>query len=84
MAIAESCTGGAIAARLTAMADASKYLLGSIVAYSNEWKEQFLGVKPETLKTKSAVSLEVVMEMARDSGVTQADFVIAVTGFAGP
>src|SRR5690349_21157810 len=42
LALAESCTGGAIAAKLTLLPDASKYFLGSIVAYSNVWKERFL------------------------------------------
>ncbi len=63
LALAESCTGGFMAAQLTAIAGASEYFLGSIVAYSNSLKEGLLGVSPETLKKQGAVSKEVVHEM---------------------
>lgn len=85
LALAESCTGGAIAARLTALPDASQYFLGSVVAYSNEWKEKFLGVDPKILTEKGAVSTEVVEQMVQ--GIlkkTEADYAIAVSGIAGP
>ncbi len=85
LALAESCTGGAISARLAALAGASKFLLGCVVAYSNPWKERLLGVSSETLKTKGAVSRETVEEMA--AGLlerTEADWAIAVSGIAGP
>ena len=85
IALAESCTGGSIAAKLTAIPDASKYFLGSIVAYSNAWKERFLQVSRTTLETKGAVSRETVIEMVQglldESG---ADFVAAISGIAGP
>ncbi len=85
LALAESCTGGAIASRLTAMADASKYLLGSLVVYSDEWKRQFLDVKEKTLQQHGAVSREVVVEMVQGLfAKTKADYAIAVSGIAGP
>lgn len=85
LAMAESCTGGAIAAKLTAIPDASKYLLGSIVAYSNAWKERFLQVSRSTLKERGAVSREVVIEMVQGLfQETDADFAAAVSGIAGP
>lgn len=85
LALAESCTGGKIAATLTALPGASKFLLGSIVAYSNEWKQQFLQVSVETLQKKGAVSAETVTEMV--SGLfanTDCDLAAAVSGIAGP
>lgn len=82
LALAESCTGGAIAKRLTTLAGASDYFLGSIVCYSNEVKEKFLQV---TLDENGAVSLEATTQMAK--GVlesTSCDYALAVTGIAGP
>lgn len=85
LALAESCTGGAISARLTSMEDASQYLLGSMVVYSNEWKKNFLGVKEETLKNHGAISREAVIEMVQGLfETTGADTAIAVSGIAGP
>lgn len=85
LALAESCTGGAVAAKLTAIAGASNYLLGSIVAYSNEWKERFLLVSHTTLNEKGAVSREAVIEMVKGLlSETNADFAVAVSGIAGP
>lgn len=85
LALAESCTGGAVAAKLTAIPDASKYLLGSIVAYSNAWKERFLQVSRTTLKQKGAVSRETVIEMVQGLfNETDADFAAAISGTAGP
>ena len=55
------------------------------MVYSNEWKEQFLGVKPQTLLTKGAVSREAVCEMAEGLlHQTNAHFAVAVSGIAGP
>ncbi|HSX11011.1 MAG TPA: CinA family protein [Chlamydiales bacterium] len=85
VALAESCTGGALAAKLTAIPGASQYLLGSIVAYTNGWKERFLQVSRTTLKQKGAVSREVVVEMVQGLlNETDADFGVAVSGVAGP
>ncbi|MCQ2261940.1 MAG: CinA family nicotinamide mononucleotide deamidase-related protein [Bacteroidales bacterium] len=85
LATAESCTGGTIASKLTALAGASEYFKGGIVAYSNEVKEISLGVKHETLKAHGAVSEETVREMVM--GVRErlhSDYAVATTGVAGP
>ncbi|MBS0603435.1 MAG: CinA family nicotinamide mononucleotide deamidase-related protein [Verrucomicrobia bacterium] len=85
LAFAESCTGGTIASHATSIPGASDYFLGSFVVYSNEMKEQILGVSKQTLQTKGAVSEETVREMLE--GVfkrTSADYAIAVSGIAGP
>lgn len=85
LATAESCTGGQLAQQLTAMAGASEYFRGGVVAYSNDVKECALGVKHETLLAHGAVSEETVRQMAE--GVRQrlgADYAVATTGIAGP
>lgn len=85
LAFAESCTGGAMAAALTAIPGASNFFLGSIVAYSNSWKERFLHVSSATLQSKGAVSRETVEEMIRGLfSLTSCDFAAAVSGIAGP
>lgn len=85
LAIAESCTGGAIASKFTAMAGASNYLLGGVVAYSNEVKESILGVDPVSIACFGAVSEVVALEMAEGvRRITGADYAIATTGIAGP
>lgn len=84
-ACAESCTGGFLAAQLTAIPGSSAYFLGSLVTYSNYLKEKLLHVSPETLSTKGAVSSETAEEMWRGVlKITDADFGAAVTGIAGP
>ncbi len=85
LAVAESCTGGNIASQLTAQAGASAYFKGGVVAYSNEVKENVLGVQHKTLDVYGAVSEETACEMVQ--GVRQrlgADVAIATTGIAGP
>ena len=85
LATAESCTGGTIAARLTAQAGASAYFKGGIVAYSNEVKEKALGVQHTTLETHGAVSEATVREMAEGVRTRlDTDYAIATTGIAGP
>jgi nicotinamide-nucleotide amidase len=85
LACAESCTGGLIASKITALAGASNYFLGSLVTYSNGLKEHLLGVSPETLKSQGAVSAEAVQEMVHGLlKATGADWGIAVSGIAGP
>ncbi|MFN3528985.1 MAG: competence/damage-inducible protein A [Bacteroidia bacterium] len=85
LATAESCTGGRIAAQITAIAGASVYFEGSVVSYSNAAKQALLGVKSETLEAQGAVSEAVVQEMA--AGLFQqfrCNYAIAVSGIAGP
>lgn len=85
VATAESCTGGSIASLLTSVSGSSAYFTGSVVAYSNEVKNNLLGVKTETLAEHGAVSEQTVREMAE--GVRQklgADIGIATSGIAGP
>ncbi|MFR9524222.1 MAG: CinA family protein [Rikenellaceae bacterium] len=85
LAVAESCTGGAIAAKFTAMAGASAYFECGVVSYSNESKEQVLGVSHDTLVRYGAVSEQVAKEMAQGvKRIAGADYAIATTGIAGP
>ena len=82
---AESCTGGLIVARLTAVPGFSATTLGGIVAYSNELKERELGVSAELLAEQGAVSAEVAEAMANGArGQLGVDVAVAVTGVAGP
>lgn len=82
---AESCTGGYLAHRITAVAGSSDYFQGSIVSYSNEIKKKILGVKPETLEQHGAVSEQTVIEMVQGAlKVLDVDIAIAVSGIAGP
>lgn len=85
LALAESCTGGYIANRITNIPGASVVFLGGLVAYSNEAKQQFLGVRVETLAQHGAVSEPVAREMAEGARTRIcADYALAVTGIAGP
>jgi nicotinamide-nucleotide amidase len=83
--LAESCTGGLLAARLTERAGASDYVAGGVVSYSNEAKSSLLGVDPGLIERFGAVSPEVADAMA--SGALErfgADTAVAITGVAGP
>ena len=85
LATAESCTGGLVARRITETSGSSVYFKGGIVVYSNEIKQQLLGVKHETLEQYGAVSEQTAKEMALGClNVTGADYAIATTGIAGP
>lgn len=84
-AVAESCTGGMVAAEITDVQGASRVFLGGVVAYTNEVKRGVLSVKRETLERFTAVSAEVAIEMAQGVlALTGADIAAAVTGNAGP
>ncbi len=85
LSLAESCTGGNIAHRLTNVPGASEIFLGSVVVYANSAKEKFLGVSAKSLLTHGAVSEVVAREMAMGAREKLgSDFAIAVTGIAGP
>ena len=85
LALAESCTGGCIANRVTNVPGASLVLLAGMVTYSNAAKQKFLGVHAETLDRYGAVSKPAAREMAEGARQqTQADYALSVTGIAGP
>ncbi len=85
LALAESCTGGGIANRLTNVPGASAVLLAGLVTYSNAAKQKFLSVRAETLAAHGAVSEPTAREMAEGARrETGADFALSVTGIAGP
>ncbi len=85
LSTAESCTGGVIASKFTAMSGASEYFWGGVVSYDNSVKEGVLGVSRENLETYGAVSEQVALQMAegvrRLCGTT---YGVATTGIAGP
>ena len=85
LALAESCSAGLLAARITNLPGASEYFAGGVVAYSNEAKAGLLGVDPGDIETHGAVSPEVAGQMAR--GALErfgADVAVSITGIAGP
>ncbi len=85
LATAESCTGGLIAAALTAIAGSSAVVTHGFVTYSNEAKQDLLGVPAELLGAHGAVSAEVAGAMAEGAlGRARADVTVAITGIAGP
>ena len=85
VALAESCTGGLIAAALTDHAGASRVFTHGVVAYANEAKTAFLGVPPGLIAAEGAVSQAVARAMAEGAlRVSQADVALSVTGIAGP
>ena len=85
LAVAESCTGGTIASRFTAMAGSSAYFLAGVVSYSNESKRDILGVNYDDIMRYGAVSEQVARQMAEGARrITGADYAISTTGIAGP
>lgn len=85
IATAESCTGGLIGERITAISGASAVYLGGFVTYTNEAKMKLIGVRAETLDAHTAVSAETAIEMARGARERlSADIGISSTGYAGP
>jgi nicotinamide-nucleotide amidase len=85
VAVAESCTGGLLAKIITDVAGCSDWFERGLVTYSNQAKQDLLGVSPELLAQAGAVSRECAEAMARGVLVmTPADWAVAVTGIAGP
>ena len=85
VAMAESCTGGLIAATLTSVAGSSGYFLGGVVSYSNAAKEAFLDVPAATLAAHGAVSAQVAKAMALGARARfAASLAVAIAGIAGP
>lgn len=83
LSTAESCTGGRIAAAITARSGASRYFRGSLVAYQNDVKEQFLGVTPQMISTYDVVSRQVAEQMVRGAcALFRTDYALASTGYA--
>jgi competence/damage-inducible protein CinA-like protein len=85
LALAESCSGGLMAARITDLEGASEYFAGGVVSYSNVAKAEMLGVDPGLIEAKGAVSPEVAEAMA--IGALErfdADVAVSITGIAGP
>ena len=85
IACAESCTGGLVGAALTEIPGSADVFNGSAVTYSNEAKQNILGVSEETLKNFGAVSEQCATEMANGAlRIYKADLAVSITGIAGP
>jgi nicotinamide-nucleotide amidase len=85
LGLAESCSGGLLAARITDLPGASAYMAGGVVSYSDEAKAELLGVDSGLIEEKGAVSPEVAEQMARGALARfDADVAVAITGIAGP
>jgi nicotinamide-nucleotide amidase len=85
LAVAESCTGGMVAQRITGVSGSSRSFLGGAVVYSNEMKTTLAGVAPELIERHGAVSEEVAKALAEGIRArTGATIGLAVTGIAGP
>jgi PncC family amidohydrolase len=85
LAVAESCTGGLLGHRITAVSGSSAYFQGGVISYSNEAKEHILCVPHQTLVEHGAVSEETALAMARGARhLLDTDIALSVTGIAGP
>ena len=85
IATAESCTGGGVAAAITAIAGSSAWFEYGVVSYANVAKQKLLGVSAQTLDLEGAVSEAVVVEMVRGAlALSGADLAVAISGIAGP
>lgn len=82
---AESCTGGALSELITSVSGASKYFIGGVIPYDYHQKTKILGVKEETIQSKTVVSEEVAQEMSKGlQDLFQTDIALSTTGVAGP
>ena len=85
LAVAESCTGGLLSARLTQLPGSSKFFKGGVVSYWTEVKEGLLGVNPQIIRQWGAVSEETARFMAFGvKNLLKSDWSLSVTGFSGP
>ena len=85
LSVAESCTGGAVASRFTAMPGASAYFKGGVVTYWNQTKSLLLNVSADTIARYGVVSEQVVRQMAEGARhAVDTHYAIATTGMAGP
>jgi len=85
VAVAESCTGGMISHEITSVPGSSEWFKGAVIAYSNEIKEELLGVSSQTLEEHGAVSEQVVCQMAQGvRKIMNTEYGIATSGVAGP
>jgi nicotinamide-nucleotide amidase len=85
LSVAESCTGGLVASKITDVSGSSDYFLEGVITYSNESKIKLLGVKSTTIKKYGAVSRQTAIEMANSIRIISgADIGISTTGIAGP
>jgi len=85
VAVAESCSGGLLSKLLTDTPGSSHYFILGIIAYSNQAKQELLGIPRRTLKRYGAVSAPVARAMAQNvRKISHTDFGIAITGIAGP
>ncbi|MFM5908539.1 MAG: CinA family protein [Novosphingobium sp.] len=85
VAVAESCTGGLVAAALTEISGSSDVLDRGFVTYSNESKQELLGVSPDIIDTFGAVSIACVWAMSQGAlKHSRADVAVAISGIAGP
>jgi nicotinamide-nucleotide amidase len=85
LATAESCSGGALAAKIVSVPGSSVYFKGGVVSYNNEIKNKMLGVSEETLRKYGAVSRQTAEEMAQGClEKMKVDYAVATTGIAGP
>jgi len=83
--VAESCTGGMVAERITSVPGSSRFFLGGAVVYSNDLKTLFADVPPLMIETHGAVSKEVALALAENiREICNADIGLGVTGIAGP
>ena len=84
LAVAESCTGGLLGARITSVPGSSGYFKGGVIAYSNQLKEDLLGVPADLIERAGAVSSEAALAMASGLKRLGVQVGVAITGVAGP